>query len=41
MSKRILDLVKPGVLSGDDVSLVYKTAKMIGFAMSMLSEQTL
>ena len=32
MSKRILDLVKPGVLSGDDVSLVYKTAKMIGFA---------
>ncbi|MBU0631575.1 class II fructose-bisphosphate aldolase [bacterium] len=32
MSKRILDLVKPGVLSGDDVSLVYKTAKMLGFA---------
>ena len=32
MSKRILDLVKPGVLSGDDVSLVYKTAKMVGFA---------
>lgn len=32
MSKRILDLVKPGVLYGDDVSLVYKTAKMIGFA---------
>ena len=32
MSTRILDLVKPGVLSGEDVSLVYKTAKEIGFA---------
>ncbi|WP_345992079.1 class II fructose-bisphosphate aldolase [Sulfurimonas sp. HSL-1716] len=32
MSKCILDLVKPGVLSGDDVSLVYKTAKAVGFA---------
>ena len=32
MSTRILDLVKPGVLSGDDVSKVYNAAKAIGFA---------
>ncbi len=32
MSTRILDLVKPGVLSGDDVSKVYNAAKAVGFA---------
>ena len=32
MSTRIFDLVKPGVLSGDDVSKVYNAAKAIGFA---------
>ncbi len=32
MSTRILNLVKPGVLSGDDVSKVYNAAKAVGFA---------
>nr|WP_321266340.1 class II fructose-bisphosphate aldolase [uncultured Sulfurimonas sp.] len=32
MSKGILDIVKPGVLFGDDVQKVYKMAKEIGFA---------
>ncbi|MDD2357196.1 MAG: class II fructose-bisphosphate aldolase [Thiovulaceae bacterium] len=32
MSTRILNLVKPGVLSGDDVSKVYNAAKVLGFA---------
>ena len=32
MSTRIFDLVKPGVLSGDDVSKVYNAAKAVGFA---------
>ena len=32
MSTRIFDLVKPGVLSGDDVTKVYDAAKAIGFA---------
>jgi fructose-bisphosphate aldolase class II len=32
MSTRIFDLVKPGVLSGDDVSKVYNAAKATGFA---------
>ncbi|MDX1295589.1 MAG: class II fructose-bisphosphate aldolase [Sulfurimonadaceae bacterium] len=33
MSERILDLVKPGVLSGDDIQLVYAAAKKAGFAL--------
>ena len=33
MSTRILDLVKPGVLSGDDVQKVYAAAKEQGFAL--------
>ena len=33
MSERILDLVKPGVLSGDDIQLVYAAAKKVGFAL--------
>jgi fructose-bisphosphate aldolase, class II len=33
MSKKILDLVKPGVLCSDDVTLVYNTAKEVGFAL--------
>lgn len=32
MSKGILDIVKPGVLFGEDVQKVYKMAKEIGFA---------
>ena len=32
MSKGILDIVKPGVLFGDDVQKVYNMAKEIGFA---------
>ncbi len=32
MVTHILDLVKPGVLSGDDVSKVYNAAKAVGFA---------
>ena len=32
MSKGILDIVKPGVLFGDDVQKVYNMAKKIGFA---------
>ena len=32
MSKKILDLVEPGVLSGDDVFTVYEAAKEAGFA---------
>jgi fructose-bisphosphate aldolase class II len=32
MSKRILDIVKPGVLFGDDVQKVYNMAKEVGFA---------
>ncbi|MFT5835196.1 MAG: fructose-bisphosphate aldolase class II [Sulfurimonas sp.] len=32
MSKGILDLVKPGVLFGDDVQKVYNMAKEVGFA---------
>ena len=32
MNIRIFDLVKPGVLSGDDVSKVYNAAKAVGFA---------
>lgn len=33
MSERILDLVKPGVLSGDDLQIVFAAAKKVGFAM--------
>ena len=33
MSTRILDLVKPGVLSGDDVQTVFAAAKEQGFAL--------
>jgi fructose-bisphosphate aldolase class II len=33
MSKRILDLVEPGVLSGDDVQKVFAAAKEEGFAL--------
>jgi len=33
MSERILDLVKPGVLSGDDMQLVFAAAKKAGFAL--------
>lgn len=32
MSTRIFDLVKPGVLAGDDVTKVYNAAKAVGFA---------
>jgi len=32
MSKGILDIVKPGVLFGDDVLKVYAAAKEVGFA---------
>jgi fructose-bisphosphate aldolase class II len=32
MGTRIFDLVKPGVLSGDDVTKVYDAAKAVGFA---------
>ncbi|MEA1983333.1 MAG: class II fructose-bisphosphate aldolase, partial [Campylobacterota bacterium] len=32
MSKGILDIVKPGVLFGDDVQKVYEHAKEVGFA---------
>jgi fructose-bisphosphate aldolase class II len=33
MSQKVLDLVKPGVLTGDDVQKVFKTAKENGFAL--------
>jgi len=32
MSKGILDIVKPGVIFGDDVQKVYNMAKEMGFA---------
>jgi len=32
MNKGILDIVKPGVLFGDDVQKVYTHAKEVGFA---------
>ncbi|MEA3374420.1 MAG: class II fructose-bisphosphate aldolase [Campylobacterota bacterium] len=33
MSEHILDLVKPGVLSGDDVQTLFATAKKVGYAL--------